>query len=451
MSSTLLMALLLQAAAVILMRHRLGRRWLQRPVSLLVIVAVVCQGVSEVLLEVPSIRIWDNDRIGIAQNYIDAAVLVISVGLLVMVVCYLAARPERAVHQVRGDEAAIAAGVFDWRLISLMCVPLAVLTYQGHGYNHGASAGPATPLSSNLASTFLLLFVVLAAFGFLSRYGMRWFTLVLILQSALLAAAGERTPVIADAIILFLLLKYVGLRPSRRQMNGAWVLIVIVFLGITGYRAEKGRMIFYSNSGLISRIEAIGTGFHTLLFTAGQGSTGPGLITEVTIRLDGNAFAGGVLQDIRVGQPRLGPARAAESILLAIPHALWSSKSAHGLELNSVQTEMSTFGLQQINFLPGFFGLYIGYLGPYLLIIFLIGTGLILGWVERWLMRQFTVVRIVFLASMLEAIFSYQAGLPAMLVTFRPAIVLAIFVKIFDKLKNHQVAAPLPSLQEEAS
>jgi len=112
---------------------------------------------------------------------------------------------------------------------------------------------------------------------------------------------------------------------------------------------------------------------------------------------------------------------------------------------------MSTFGLQQINFLPGFFGLYIGYLGPYLLIIFLIGTGLILGWGERWLMRQFTVVRIVFLASMLEAIFSYQAGLPAMLVTFRPAIVLAIFVKIFDKLKNHQVAAPLPSLQEEAS
>ena len=66
-STTLLMALCLQAATVALVRHRLGRGWWQRPVVMLVLAAVAYNGVSEVFLAIPSNRRWDLFRLGIGQ------------------------------------------------------------------------------------------------------------------------------------------------------------------------------------------------------------------------------------------------------------------------------------------------------------------------------------------------------------------------------------------------
>ena len=76
MSATLWLALVLQAAAVALMRHRLGRSWLRRPVTLLVLTAVTYTGVAEILLAFPSVRSWDLNRQGISQAYIDSAALI---------------------------------------------------------------------------------------------------------------------------------------------------------------------------------------------------------------------------------------------------------------------------------------------------------------------------------------------------------------------------------------
>jgi hypothetical protein len=45
--------------------------------------------------------------------------------------------------------------------------PLAGLTYQGRGYNGALATGVGTPLSSDLASTFFVILVVLAAFSFM--------------------------------------------------------------------------------------------------------------------------------------------------------------------------------------------------------------------------------------------------------------------------------------------
>ena len=64
MSLMMLFALSLQAFALVLLRHRLGRTWLRHPVTCLVVVAIMYSGVSEILLEIPSIRIWDTYRLG---------------------------------------------------------------------------------------------------------------------------------------------------------------------------------------------------------------------------------------------------------------------------------------------------------------------------------------------------------------------------------------------------
>ena len=91
-------------------------------------------------------------------------------------------------------------------------------------------------MSADLAATFLVVLVVLAVFGLLGRYGMKWFVPGLIVQSVLLAAAGERLPVVAGAVALIVLLAHVGMRPSRRQVMLSLALTMATVLGITGYR-----------------------------------------------------------------------------------------------------------------------------------------------------------------------------------------------------------------------
>lgn len=432
MSLSLAVALCLQTVALFLLRHRLGRGWLRRPVTVLAFVAVICQGLPEVLLVVPSIRVWDIDRLGISQSFIDSATLGVSAALVALVACYLITKPERVSLAHLGNEPRMAAIILDWRIIAVLCAPLAVLTYQGRGFNTPAAMSQAAPLSKVLASTFFILMIALAAFGFLVRHGMRWWVPVVILQSALLAAAGERTPVIADAVVLIVLLNYVGLRPSPGQVRTVLALTLVVILGITGYRTDSGRTLFHQNSGFITRLQAVGTGLYALTLTPGESATGPGLIAQAATRLDSNAFAGGVLQSMSYGQPRIGVGPVGDSLLLVLPRALWPSKLSHVTELNPAQTEMDDFGLQKINFLPGFFGLYMGFLGIYGVIIFAAISGVFLGFCDRYIFRYFTVTRLVLLAGMMEAILVYQAGLPSMLVAFRPALVVAAAVKMIE-------------------
>ena len=115
-------ALCLQALACGLIRWRLGQSWLTRPVGILVVTAVAYHGLSELLLAIPSIRIWDVGRLGIGQAYIDKAALVISFGLLALVVGYLLTRPEQAsVPNSRDCTPVIRA--LDWRPFAVAPAP----------------------------------------------------------------------------------------------------------------------------------------------------------------------------------------------------------------------------------------------------------------------------------------------------------------------------------------
>jgi hypothetical protein len=109
MSVTLAAALLGQALAITLLRHRLGRRWLRRPVSILILAAVVYQGLSPIFMTVPSIGAWDTYRTGIQQRYIDSATLIMSAGMLAFTVVYLLTCPERIAPQANLDNARVTS------------------------------------------------------------------------------------------------------------------------------------------------------------------------------------------------------------------------------------------------------------------------------------------------------------------------------------------------------
>jgi hypothetical protein len=171
-----------------------------------------------------------------------------------------------------------------------------------------------------------------------------------------------------------------GSGPSARQLRGASALALITILAITGLRVEQSRSLFYNDSRLSARIAALGSGLTEFTNTRDASSTGPALVAQTAVRIDGVDFAGTILQSVSSGQPRLSATYVLESLLIVVPSSVWSSKLAHGNALNRAALEINDFRLQQINFLPTLPGLYIGFFSSSSLIAFLAFISLLCGW-----------------------------------------------------------------------
>jgi hypothetical protein len=440
MTTTLLAALLVQCVMVALLRHRLGRRWLRRPVTVLVLASVVELGIGPALLAVPSIGMHDTFRLGVQVGFIGSADLIMSIAMLALTCTYLLTHPERTVTRQRPADAAIAARALDWRLLAMACIPLTVLTAAGRGYNDGTAGGQGTPLATNLVAAFFILVVLAAAAAFLLRHGIRWILPVLIVQSTVLAVAGERTPVLMDAIALILMLLFAGVRVPVLQLTAAIGLTVLVILSISGVRVQQGRTLYYTDSGVSTRIGALTTG----LSAAGESQGGtdtPGLLTQFAIRVSSVDYAGAILQSISEGQPRLAPVGVSESLLLAVPSFIWPTKLDRETALDPAQSQIDAFGLQDVNFIPGMPGLYIGFLAPQWLVTLFGLLGIAFGWFERWLLRECTPARLILLGGAVVTALWFEAGLPAMLVQMRSAGVIALTVFVVGVLGNRTRSA----------
>jgi hypothetical protein len=435
MSAVLAFSLLLQALSIALLRHRLGETWLRRPVTLLVLASVVYDGVSQVLLSFRPVSRWDGFRIGVPPGWTDEATLVMSAGMVALTVAYLLTGPERScAGPARGGREAVAR-VLDWRWLAAACLPLAALTYAGRGYNSSLTTGAGASVASEFASEFFVLLVVLASFSLVLARGGRWFLPALAAQSLLLAAAGERTPVLVDAVALVVLLAWSGVRPGRRQIQAACALTAVAMLAVTGVRTEQGRSLYYRDSGLGTRAAALAGGL-----SGASSQDGPGLVSQAAERLDGTAFAGAAME-ARSNGYRLSAAYVPESLLLIVPSSLWGSKLTRRDRLNPALAQISNFGLQHVNFLPGLAGLYSGFLAPGWLIILLGALGALLGWAERGLFRSFSAVRLVLLAGSVIAVLDYEKGLPGMLIAFRAAAVTAAAVRVVQAIRSRQESA----------
>jgi hypothetical protein len=233
-------------------------------------------------MTIPGVRAWDTYRRGTAPQFAADGVLLLGVTMLAFTLAYLVTCPQPpAIPEADPGDAERSARVLDWRLLAACCIPLAALTYAGRGYNDARASGATTAASAGPAALFFTVLVALTAFAFLLRHGARWFLPVLAAQSLLLAAAGERTPVIVDAVILGVLLTRAGARPRRSHVHAAIAVTLLGVLAITGARVTTGRGVYQADTGPLARIEALGSG----LTTGTQ--AGPGLLAQAAVRLDG--------------------------------------------------------------------------------------------------------------------------------------------------------------------
>ena len=82
MSLSLAAAPLMQVIAVLLLRLRLGPRWLRRLLSVRALVSAVYRGLAPLLETAPRIGTRDTSRAGVEQRYSDSAAFITSAGVL---------------------------------------------------------------------------------------------------------------------------------------------------------------------------------------------------------------------------------------------------------------------------------------------------------------------------------------------------------------------------------
>lgn len=435
MTVTLAIALLLQLFAVVALRHRLGKSWLLRPVAIAVIISVVYNAVTQVMLLSPSVAAQDPYRTGIAAAFIPDAAVLLAGCTLTLAVAYLVAGPDRApLGAVPADVPGLARAL-DWRLLAALDIPLAAITYSGRGYNGGFTQTSGLAVTSDLAVSFFLLVTVMAAAGLVLRRGPGWILPALLIQTAVLAAAGERTPVIACGIALVAVCAHAGVRasPAGRAAAAALIIVAVIAVGGSRYAEGAGRQVYYTDSGASGRLSALGAGLSA-------GTTGS-QVDQLAQRLDGVSFTAAVLQARQMGYPKLPASGVPASLGEAVPSFLWPSKLSHAAALNPAQDEIIMFGLWDTNWIPGLAGTYAGFLWWPWLLILMAGLGWLSAKGERRILARCTAARLVMLAGAVQAAFLSDAGLPAVVVGLRSAVVLALAVRVAAAVRARRQAA----------
>ena len=187
-------------------------------------------------------------------------------------------------------------------------------------------------------------------------------------------------------------------------------------MAITTARADYGRSVYRTDTGLGARVSVLAGGITALGASPSQSQSqsqqndSPGLLAQAAVRLEGNSFTAGILQARSMGVPGLSASYILESLLDLVPRSLWPSKLTRGKALNPELLEIDDFGLQPVNFLPGLPGLYAGFLPPAWLVLFMAALGFACGYGEKQLLRSATPARIVLLAG---AVTGYSAMRPA--------------------------------------
>jgi hypothetical protein len=415
----MLLALATQLVSVCLLRARLGRRWLGRPFTLFVLMAIVFHGVSELLIHT-GVAFARSPRWSVEQSYIDDAVLAVSAALLACVLGYMVVvrpigSPAPPLATVRSN-----LRLLDWRITGVAALPLLVATVGGKGYGNqfSYSLAPATILIA-LSNTFLVILVILTAFSFVLRHGRRWLVPVLATQSVVLAVVGQRIELFVGAVVLLCLLYHVNIRLGRGAVAVALAVAAVAALGITSARDSVGRGYFREDSGFVGRSKAIAMGTLSPPDPAR-------LWGEAAFRFDGNSFAGQVDKSVQSGSERLGAAAILDSLVVTVPSVLHAEKHSTGRGRSMEHQAVARLNVLPIDYAPGAIGPYLGAVGRPELAFLMVLVGLAFALVENWLLTRLTLNRILILASLFQGVLFFAKELSGILVFVRTGLLLVL-------------------------
>lgn len=421
-----------QVAAVVFIFYRLRGKWFTHIGAVFVVLAVAYHGVNEILLwAFPGHAVY---RSLVSAQFVGQFVFWIGLAIFLFTAAYLAALRRSSPKSPSGDkddERIQTALFFDWRLMILATLPFIVLTLAGHGYGRGtltpALAASPQSLTQGLTQQFLLTMIVLVGFGIVGRFGRTWVLPVLLVQSLLAAALGERLEILVAAGLLIYALARVGIRIPRYQLISGAATFLLVALMLTSARAAEGR--FSTTAGGTLRLDHLIGGIRNIT----SASTRDLLVYDLGYRLDGNTFGALELQAESRGSPSLGLRPLADDLWLAIPSLLEPHKKSSPLEVRSEKVYAENhLGIRLPEVAPGVagdilptqLGALMGFWGPWGLLIAAIGLGALFGSIDRWLLSRVSPTRLLIGLGLLSCVLFYERSWDVYPLTFRGIIIL---------------------------
>lgn len=434
MTVTLCLALLILGVSALLMRLRYGEQWVLRPFSMLVLAALLYHGASEVAMRFSGTAVLGAGRP--VERWADEGALVAAITLLVMTIGYLVAHPAR--HIPTDADHSELARIFDWRLTGVLVLPLVVATVQGQGYITGNPLNGEGLGVTGFSMQFLIPVVVLTSFGLILKYP-RWWLGVMLGQATVIALAGQRLEIVITAIMLAILAARVGIRPDRKQVVLAAVIVCIALIGVTSVRSVIGRDIFYGSSGAVLRLMALAQGVASPTY---EGVATQNPVLDAAVRLDSNAWTGQVAQALDRGRPPVGIDPIFSSVVAMVPTVLFPAKLV-SMSVYQRSPEMwitDALGMPVVDYLPAHVTYFYGALNLWQLLVFGFFVGLALGRLEYLAMRSVRPVAILGYVILLESALFFERGLPFYIYTARSFAVLAVVIWLWAKLGPAGVA-----------
>lgn len=431
MSALFLTSLVILALSPVIMRVRYGKQWVVRPYGVLVIMAVIYHGISEIIIR------WTHAQplavYRVAQTYVDDGMFVAALSLLVMTIGYCVVATPFPVGRTSDVDGLKRA--FDWRIFAVLTVPLFIATVHGKGYANGIALQGQGVNQQGLAVQFFVPMIALTTFSFILRHPRRWIPSIFA-QSLIMAAAGQRLEILVAAVTVTALSGRLEIKPSKKQVGAIAAIGLIGLLAISASRADLGRTTFQSNSGFGARVSAL---LYGLQHPTVQSVHGGSPLAELALRLDSNSYSGGIMKAFQAdSRDPLGWEGPQASLVTMLPSFIDPSKvqDLQRLDYTPKNQARDQLGVYQVDYLEGAVDTYLGNFGPATNVVFDLFAGLVLGLLDIVVLRRVTTWRLVGYLLVLQSALFFERGIDQYLVTLRAFIVFAAALWLFSTVSR---------------
>lgn len=437
MTVSVALGLVLQAVALLVVRAAIRGQWLRHTGALFLLVAVVFHGVTELVqMLFPGRNIF---RRYVEQPAVDDWVLLVSVALLLYAVVYAA-----VIRRVAGEATPAPVDVSSLSLpwMAAAAVPLLGLSLVGAGAVDSSDTGADADgyLTGGLAVQFTVLLVAIVGSLTIVRFGRKWMLPILLVEVALLSLIGARLVVLAGCLLVLYGAAIAGIRPTRRQMITAVLVVMLLGASVSSARELSGRDAFAGQEDVGVRAEALLAGVLALP----SGDTLDTALDDVVYRFDGNSYGAIVLDALDDGREPVGVTTVGGTLSLAVPSFLSPGKLDGAVADRSEKVYyQSAFGTpSRIDVLPGVLSSWVGYGGPLVLLVLVAALAVTLGAVDRWILRGSSSLAFILGMGIVQAALFYERGTQGIVLTLRGVLVLLAALVAVQWWRRRLTAAP---------
>ncbi|GAA2501952.1 hypothetical protein [Winogradskya humida] len=444
MTVSVVIGLLLQLLALWLVHVTIRGQWLRHTGAMLLTVAVIYQGVTELMQSLFPGR-EHSYRYLVRQDAIDNWVLLVSAAILLFAVGYvgslrLAGRRTGLPHGAPADPAGYLRDLkLRWLLISIVPLMITALTGRGETAQTTTSNGVTQTgyALAGLTEQFYVLLVGICGAALIARYGTRWMLPLFVVQGGLIALAGQRMAVVIACVLSLYGAAVCGVRPTRKQLTSTVLALAFLAMAISSARAAVGRDAFASGGDLTGRILAVAQGVENLPRADGA------VLDDVVYRFDGNAFGAIVTESLSRGAETVGLTTVKNDLLLAVPSLLYPTKIDTPLRDRSEEVYlMERYGLPlTVDYLPGLFGTIVSYYGPLGLVLIAVLIGMVWAVVDRWILDRASPLRMILGLGLTLCALSYEKGPAYYPAAMRGVLLFAFLLWVIQQVNNRNGAA----------